>query len=116
MRYFRMAAVAALMTLTRCGGQHPIVAAPTPADSHSVVIYEYTFKPQTLTVPAGTTVTWVNRDVAPHSATHRSYGDEPFDSGQMYANAMFRHTFVKAGSYDYLCIYHQGMTGTIVVQ
>jgi plastocyanin len=89
---------------------------PIPANANEVVIADYKFVPQTLTVPVGTTVTWVNRDLAPHTATHRSFGDEPFDTGTMVSGAVFPHTFKTAGSYDYLCVLHQGMMGTIVVQ
>ena len=94
----------------------PISKAPTPSNAEEVVIYEYKFIPFTMTVRAGTTVTWVNHDVAPHTATHRSFSDEPFDSGNMLATQIFRHTFRKPGTYDYLCILHQGMRGTVVVE
>ena len=90
--------------------------APTPANPNEVVIYNYKFRPQTLTVSVGATVTWINRDVAPHTATHPSFGDEPFDTGSLGHLAVFSHTFKIAGSYDYYCVLHQGMTGTIVVQ
>jgi plastocyanin len=81
-----------------------------------VVIYEYKFIPQVMTVSPGTKVTWVNHDVAPHTATHKSFGDEPFDSGNLQVTQMFSHTFRTPGSYDYLCVLHQGMRGQVVVQ
>jgi plastocyanin len=90
-------------------------AAPTGA-AHEVIIINYTYKPTTLTVPVGSTVTWVNRDIAPHTATHRAFGDEAFDTGQLLHDKTYVHTFPTAGSYTYICIFHQGMTGTIVVQ
>lgn len=114
----RFAAVAAVVTLTACAGgaQSAQNATPTPADPHQVVIYNYKFVPQTLTVPVGTTVSWINRDTAPHTATHRTYGAEAFDTGNLPYGQVYQHTFQVAGSYSYLCMYHQGMTGTIVVQ
>jgi plastocyanin len=87
-----------------------------PANANEVVISEYKFVPQTLTVSVGTTVTWLNRDIAPHTATHRSFGDEPFDTETLGHLAVYSHTFKIVGRYDYLCVLHQGMTGTIVVQ
>lgn len=90
-------------------------AAPTGA-AHEVIIINYRFDPATLTVPVGATVTWVNRDIAPHTATHRSFGDEAFDSNQLLHDKTYEHTFPTAGSYAYICIYHQGMAGTIVVR
>jgi plastocyanin len=93
-----------------------VVNTPRPSNPHEVVIYNYKFDPPTLTVPIETTVTWVNQDIAPHTATHRSFGDEPFDSGALGYKATFSHTFRTAGTYAYLCVLHQGMMGTIVVQ
>ena len=119
MRLASLAAAATITALTGCTAastSRPITARPTPSSPYEIVIYEYTFKPETLTVAVGTTVTWVNRDVAPHTATHRSFGDEPFDSDHMTTNVVFAHKFKIPGRYDYLCIYHQGMRGTIVVQ
>jgi plastocyanin len=103
--------------LTACSSASTQVGkAPIPANANEVVIYDYKFVPQTLTVPVGTTVMWVNRDIAPHTATHRSFGDEPFDTGSMSHKETFSHTFKTAGRYPYLCIFHQGMMGMIIVQ
>jgi plastocyanin len=112
-----VAGAGAIAALAGCGGvPRNIVSAPTPADAHQVVIYEYRFKPQMLTVSRGTSISWVNRDMAPHTATRRSFNDEPFDSGHMIFDAAYTHTFEAPGSFHYLCIYHPGMQGTIVVQ
>ena len=89
---------------------------PTPAVANQVVILDYKFKPVVVTVPVGGTVTWFNQDIAPHTATHRSFGDEAFDSGSLGHEKTYAHTFGHAGRYDYICIFHQGMAGTIVVQ
>jgi len=88
---------------------------PVPAPDQ-VVIWNYKFVPETLTVHVGTTVSWINRDTAPHTATHRTYGAEGFDTGNLPNGATFTHTFQTPGSYPYLCMYHQGMVGTVVVQ
>lgn len=93
-----------------------VVDAPKPSNPEEIIIYEYKFVPANLTVPVGTTVTWINYDVAPHTATYRSFGDEAFDTGNMGAMQIYRHQFRTAGSYDYMCVYHQGMRGTVVVQ
>ena len=114
-------AVAALVVaLSGCSAtatKNPrIVASPTPSNANEIVIYEYKFVPFMVTVAAGTLVTWINHDIAPHTATRRSFDDESFDSGTMGATQIFSHRFRKAGTYDYLCVFHQGMRGTIVVQ
>jgi plastocyanin len=106
-----------LGVLAACGGvPRNIVPDPTPANGQQVVIYGYKFKPQTMTVARGATVSWINRDTAPHTATRHSENDEPFDSGNLAFEAGFTHTFQSAGSFHYLCIYHPGMQGTVVVQ
>jgi plastocyanin len=109
---------AALITALIGCTPHPLqdLNPQTPASPTQVVIYDYKFYPTTLTVPVGTEVTWLNKDIAPHTVTHRSYGDEPFDSESMGHLATFTHTFHTAGSYSYLCVWHQGMQGTVVVQ
>ena len=114
----RLAAVAAVVTLAACAGGTTSLkpATPTPESPDQVVIYDYKFVPQTLTVPVGTTVTWVNHDTAPHTATHRTYGAEGFDTGNLANGQVYRHTFQTPGSYPYICMYHQGMTGTIIIQ
>ena len=101
--------------LSACSPASPGVKTPIPANANEVVIAEYKFVPPILTIAVGTTVTWINHDIAPHTATHRSFGDEPFDSGTLGNLAVYSHTFKTAGSYDYLCVLHQGMIGTIVV-
>lgn len=116
MRFSVLAGSAAIAALAACGGPPLNIAPLVPASPHQVLIYEYKFKPRALTVPRGTTVTWINRDTAPHTATRRSENDEPFDSGNMNFEAAFTHTFQSTGTFIYLCIYHPGMQGTVVVE
>jgi plastocyanin len=79
----------------------------------SIEIKDYAFTPPTLTVSAGTTVTWTNNDAVPHTATA---SDGTFDSGNLNPGQSFAFTFAKPGDYAYACQYHAGMTGTIVVK
>lgn len=103
---------------------------PTPAGGAggapgaTVTIRDYTFSPQTLTVKAGTTVTWVNEDSAPHTVTAvDSQGTEATTTGlfdsQLGQGQSFTFTFDKAGTYFYECTIHKGMASMhaeIVVQ
>lgn len=70
------------------------------------------FEPQTLTVPAGTTVTWVNEDGSNHTVQF------PDQSGpRMRHHSTYTRTFAQPGTYPYQCAIHgAAMTGTIVVQ
>ena len=89
---------------------------PGPAKAHEVVISNYSFVPKALTVSVGTTVTWVNHDIARHTVTRDSFGNEAFNSGYLSNQDVFSHTFGTAGTYGYICIPHSGMQGTIVVR
>jgi plastocyanin len=110
------AAAVIVSTVAACSSASTQVGkSPRPANANEVVISDYKFVPQTLTVPIGTTITWVNHDIARHTVTRHTL-DEPFDSGLLGNQEVFSHTFRTAGSYGYLCVPHSGMQGTIVVQ
>jgi len=91
--------------------------APPPAapadDTATVTIDNFAFAPQELTVKAGTTVTWINRDDIPHTVTavDRSFKSNALDTDESYS-----FTFSTAGEYGYFCSLHPHMTGTIVVE
>ena len=70
------------------------------------------YSPGTLTVAAGTTITWVNQDVVIHTVT----GDGSlFDSGSMRPGDRFSFTFTTPGTFTYGCLPHTYMRGTVVV-
>ena len=83
------------------------------AATSEVKIDNFSFGPQTLTVPVGTTVTWTNRDDIPHTSVST---DGLFKSKVMDTDEKFSYTFAKAGTYPYYCTIHPKMTGKIVVQ
>ncbi|OGT27931.1 MAG: hypothetical protein A2Z17_04125 [Gammaproteobacteria bacterium RBG_16_66_13] len=88
-------------------------AASTPtATPDSVAIQGYSFRPATLRVAVGTTVTWTNRDAVAHTVTGKSgnWGSELLAQGEQ-----FSYTFTEAGTYDYFCEPHPSMEGRIVV-
>ncbi len=71
------------------------------------------FKLESFTVPVGTTVTWTNKDSAPHTVTAEN---SSFMSPTLNQGSTFTFTFTKAGTYGYFCALHAGMTGTVTVQ
>ncbi len=75
------------------------------------------FTPATLTVKAGASVTWVNKDPVTHTVTSTSVpsGAKGFDSGDLPYGYPFTVTFTTPGTYQYYCSIHPIMTGTIVV-
>ena len=76
------------------------------------------FIPSSVTVAVGGTVTWFNGDTAAHTVTSGTTTDGPdgiFDSNLFLVDAAFSHTFEKEGAYDYFCVVHPWMTGTVKV-
>lgn len=90
----------------------PITAPTAPVRGDQVTIDGFAFAPVTLTVPAGATVTWTNRDEEPHTV---AASDGSFHSPGMGTGATFTHTFPTAGTFDYVCSIHPMMRGTVVV-
>ncbi|MGH8173326.1 MAG: cupredoxin domain-containing protein [Rhodanobacteraceae bacterium] len=73
-----------------------------------VSMQQFGFVPAAITVPAGATVTWTNRDTVPHTVTS---ADGAFDSGPIEPGKSFQRTVQKPAAYH--CIYHPSMTGSI---
>jgi plastocyanin len=129
------------------GGPHlaagiaPGLGAP-PLTNASVVRFldGDTLSSTSVTVAAGTTVTWTNLDTnLPHTVTFAPVGAafpqmNPFsppsggntydgttlvNSGPLFAGQSFSLTLTKPGTYTYHCLFHddtEGMIGTVVVQ
>lgn len=77
-----------------------------------VRVDNFSFGPETLTVPANSTVTWVNKDDVPHVIAST---DGLFKSKALDTDDKFSFTFNKAGTYSYYCSIHPKMVGKIVV-
>ena len=91
----------------------PSADTPTPASEVSVEIKDFAFNPATLTIAAGTTVTWTNNDTTAHTVTA---ADGSFDSGNLAPGDSFSFTFEDAGTFDYVCSYHPNMQGSVEVE
>jgi len=81
----------------------------------TVNIDNFSFGPAEIVVPAGTKVTWTNRDDIPHTvtdaATPREFKSPPLDTGDT-----FTHVFGLPGTYHYFCSLHPHMQATVVVK
>jgi len=82
------------------------------AATMTVRIANFTFEPETLTVPAGTTVTWVNDDDIPHLVIEK---EGRFRSSALDTNDSYSQTMSAPGTVEYFCALHPHMTGKIVV-
>jgi len=76
------------------------------------------FIPDPVTVAVGETVTWLNTDTAAHTATAGSAADGPsgvFDSSLIMAGGSYSYTADTEGTFDYFCMVHPWMEGTLIV-
>ena len=75
-------------------------------------IVDNRFRGGTVTIERGTVVKWVNRGNNPHTTTSDS---GVWDSGTLLTGDSFRRRFRRVGTFDYMCVIHPSMTGTITV-
>jgi plastocyanin len=80
----------------------------------AVGIDNFTFTPPSLTVKAGTTVTWTNKDDIPHGIASANNAFKK--SSALDTDDSFSFTFTTPGTYQYFCYIHPHMVGTIVVE
>ena len=83
------------------------------AAANTIEIRNFSFAPAVLTVPVGTTVTWVNDDDEPHTVVE---SDTLFKSHALDTGDKFSFTFSTPGKFQYFCTIHAHMVGTVVVE
>jgi plastocyanin len=83
------------------------------AKGAEVKVDNFTFAPDTLSVPVNRTVTWINKDDIPHVIAS---SDGVFKSKALDTDQKYSYTFTKAGTYPYYCSVHPKMVGKVVVQ
>ncbi len=126
------ATAAALVLLAACGGGSgygataaPAVQATAPADApgaapagdapvatNTVAIQNFAFSPATVTVKAGTVITWTNQDQDAHTVTSIN---GPLKSPTLNNGQSFHYTFTTPGTFAYVCTIHPLMTATVMV-
>jgi plastocyanin len=96
-----------------------LAAAPTSSISvaqaeqaNAVIIKNFDFAPMSVTIKAGTSVTWKNLDGEPHTVTSV---DGLFRSGAIDQDESFTFKFTKPGTYKYLCSIHPRMMAAVIV-
>lgn len=119
------------LVASACGGDDGDggeAATPAAADAgQTVALKLIAFKPERLSVAAGTAVTWKNEDASEHTVTSGTVSqggggvttavDNKFESGSLKQNASFSFTFSAPGTYAYFCKIHPAtMRGEITVK
>jgi plastocyanin len=117
---FTVLLLSSLFAAVSCGTASPTVTLTTtqpttvaPGASAAVAIDNFAFSPATLTVTAGTIVTWTNKDSAAHNIISQT---KVFQSDTMSTGGTFSFTFKDKGTYDYHCGIHPSMTGKVIVE
>ena len=85
------------------------------SEAKQISISNFKYIPATLTVPAGTKVTWTNQDDMPHMVTSTAK-PRALDSEALDTDARFSYVFTEPGTYDYLCTIHPKMAGRVIVE
>ena len=88
-------------------------SAKTGSDSSTISIDNFSFDAQTVTVKAGTQVTWINHDDVPHKVVST---EKKFSSPVLDTDGRFSYTFTAPGTYEYFCSIHPTMKGRVIVR
>jgi plastocyanin len=103
----------AVATAMLLAGSPAAIGAAQAQQANAVVIKNFDFAPMSLTVKAGTSVTWKNLDGEPHTVTS---ADGLFRSGAIDQNESYTFKFDKPGTYKYVCSIHPKMMAAVIVQ
>jgi plastocyanin len=114
-RTIRTTATVTLAVFVLCGASkvNPTLAGESNPTGVEVSIENFSFGSAALTVPVGTTVTWINKDDVPHTvmSTEKVFGSSVLDTDDK-----FSYTFTKPGTFPYFCSVHPKMTAKVVVK
>lgn len=112
--------LSAVVLVASCGG-YSTPTTPSTGNNNGIpvtivagatVLTTTAYSPNPLTVTAGTTITWTNRD----STTHSSTSDSGAFNGNVAPNGQYSFTFQNKGTFTYHCSFHPNMVGSVVVQ
>ena len=82
------------------------------ATEHQIVINAFQFEPAVLIVKVGDSISWLNKDLVPHTATA---SDDSWDTGEILTNQSKSITIVKGTTSSYYCFYHPTMKGKLEI-
>jgi manganese oxidase len=123
MKYVRIACLLTALTLSALmtGCTHAVKpeSSSSGQSQNLVSMSEFKFRPESLNVFTGDTVTWVNKGTFPHTTTSGVNGkpDGLWASADLPRGKSFSYVFTRPGTYPYFCMPHHGlgMKGVVVV-
>jgi len=113
LRMLRIAATASLIMVMVGALAMPLVPSARAATTY-VLIKDNFFDPSTVTIDIGDTVVWNQTGTNSHTVTSTTPAGE-LNSGTLTTGQQYSHTFNVAGTFNYRCTIHGGMTGSVVV-
>lgn len=78
---------------------------------NTILIQDFAFNPGVINIKKGDTVSWINKDTAPHVVESSAFVSDTLSTGQS-----FSYIFNEAGTFDYICTLHPSMKGQIIVE
>ena len=111
---FAMFVALALLSNKQGKDSGPAKPSAPRATKTEVVIDDFSFSPQTLAVPVGGTVTWINHDNVSHTVT--SANNRFNKSSVLKTDQAFSNAFLTAGTYSYFRSIHPQMTGKMTIR
>lgn len=104
-----------VLALAGCGGSSHATRSPGPPGTIHVVMKNIAYNPPVIRAKVGDTVTWTNRDDAPHNVTYAA-GPRFNSSATFTQGVSWTLVLRKPGVIHYLCTIHPGMVGVIIVR
>jgi plastocyanin len=101
-----LVSLALVVTVAACGGDDDSSA---PSEPGAVAVKDNFFSPKSASVKVGDTVTWTFEGKSAHNVTFDDFNSKLMKTGT------YTHTFDEAGSFEYHCTIHTGMSGKVVV-
>jgi plastocyanin len=95
------------------GGGGGSTSGSCPEGAVVIVMRDIKFDPENATAKVGQEICWPNEDTIDHNAVAESGAD--FESDLYGQGEIFTTTVEQAGTVEYVCTIHPGMTGTIEV-
>ena len=87
---------------------------PQIEGTYNIEISNFAFNPSEIKIKTGDTITWINKDSAPHTVTSDS-GNE-LNSPQLSNGQNYSRTFSNTGTFNYYCSVHPSMKATVIVE
>jgi plastocyanin len=106
-----MLLIVPMLLAAGCGGGSAIKPAAATSAETIVEMTDSAFVPSAVDVKVGEIVTFVDKDEIAHTAT----ADGVFDSGTLRQGGRFAFKATRRGTFSYVCIFHPGMTGKVIV-